>query len=81
MVLRRVIWIREFLLDHMQRVRFGGQLSEEVRVTSVVPQGSPLGPFLFLAYINEIWLNTESTIRQFMDNCVICRKIVNNNDI
>jgi hypothetical protein len=39
-----VIWIREFLLGRTQRVRVGGQLSEEVRVTSGVPQGSVLDP-------------------------------------
>ena len=35
-----VVWIREFLLGCMQRVRVGWQLSEEFRVTSDVPQGS-----------------------------------------
>jgi len=58
-----VIWIREFLLGRTQRVGVGGQLSEEVRVTSGVPQGSGLGPLLFLAYVNDIWRNMESTIR------------------
>ena len=42
-------WVREFFLGHMQRVKVGEQLSEEVRVTSVVLQGSVLVPLLFLA--------------------------------
>jgi hypothetical protein len=41
---RAVVWIRESLLGRTQRVRLGGQLSKEVRVTSGVPQGSVLGP-------------------------------------
>jgi len=61
--------------------RMGGQLSAEVRVTSGVPQGSVLGPLLFLAYVNDIWRNMESTIRLFVDDCVIYRKIINNADM
>jgi hypothetical protein len=59
----------------------GGQLSAEVRVTSGVPQGSVLGPLLFLAYVNDIWRNIESTIRLFADDYVIYRKIINNEDM
>jgi hypothetical protein len=51
---RVVAWIREFLLGRMQRVKIGGQLSEEVRVTSGVPQGSVLGLILFIADVNDI---------------------------
>ena len=78
---RVVVWIREFLLGRTQRVRVGGQLSAEVRVTSGVPQGSVLGPLLFLAYVNDIWRNMESTVRLFADDCIIYRKIINNADM
>jgi hypothetical protein len=64
---RVAVWIREFLLGRTQRVRVGGHLSEEVRVTTGVPQGSVLGPLLFLAYMNDISMNIESTIRLFAD--------------
>jgi len=78
---RVVVWIREFLLGRTQRVRVGRQLSEEVRVTSGVQQGSELGPLLFLAYVNDIWRSIESPIRLYADDCVIYRKIINNEDI
>jgi hypothetical protein len=78
---RVVVWIREFLVGRSQRVRVGGQLSDEVRVTSGVPQGSVLGPLLFLAYVNDIWRNIESKIRLFADDCIVYRKIVNNYDV
>ena len=58
-------------MDRMQRVRLGGQLSGEVREASGVPQGSVLGPLLFLAYVNDIWRNIEPTIGLFADDCVI----------
>jgi hypothetical protein len=66
-----VTWVRELLFGCTQRVRVGGQLSEEFRVTSGVPQWNILGSLLFLAYVNDIWRNTVSTIRLFADDCVI----------
>ena len=72
---RVVEWVREFLLGRTQRVKVGGQLSEEVSIKSGVPQGSVLGPFLFLAYVNDIWRYSESTISLFADDCVIYKKI------
>jgi len=79
--LRVVVWIKEFLLGRSQRVRLDGQLSEEVRVTSGVPQGSISGPLLFLAYVNDIWRNAESNIRLFADDCIIYKKITDSKDI
>jgi hypothetical protein len=56
---RVVVWVREFLLGRSQRIRVGGQLSDEVRVMPGVLQGSTLGPLLLLAYTNDVWWNTE----------------------
>jgi hypothetical protein len=78
---RILVWVREFLVGRTQRVRVEGQLSKEVRVTSCVSQGSILGPLLFLSYVNDIWMNIDSTIRLFADDCIIYRKIVNNTDV
>jgi hypothetical protein len=46
-----------------------------------VPQGSVLGPLLFLAYVNDIWRNIDSNIRLFADDCIIYRKITDSNEI
>jgi hypothetical protein len=70
-----VIWIRAFLLGRTQRVNVGGHLSEEVRVTSGVPRRSVLGPLLFLAYVNDIWINIDSTISLFANDCIIYKEV------
>ena len=77
---RVVVWVREFLVGRTQRVRGGGQLSKEVKVTLGVPQVSVLGPLLFLVYVNDIWRNIDSSIILFADDCIIYRKITNKND-
>jgi hypothetical protein len=79
--LRVVLWAKKFLLGRSQMVRVDGKYSEEVRITSGVSHGSVLGPLLFLAYVNDIWRNTESNIRLFADVCIIYRKINDIGDI
>ena len=74
---RVVIWVREFLVCRTQRVRVGGQLLKEVKVTSCVPQGSVLGPLLLLGYVNDICRNIDSSIRLFADDSIIYKKITN----
>ena len=63
-------WIKEFLTDRRQCVVIEGEKSSQVPVTSGVPQGSVLGPPLFLYYINDIAEKLTSTVRLFADDTV-----------
>jgi len=44
----------------------------------VYRKGAYWVPLLFLAYVNGIWQNIVSTIRLFTDDCVIYKKLINN---
>ena len=73
-------WIANFLQHRKQRVVVGGEHSAWTDVLSGVPQGTVLGPLLFLAYINDLPLNIQSEMRLFADDCVMYRQIVNQFD-
>jgi len=62
-------WIRAWLADRSQRVVIDGISSDPVPVTSGVPQGSRLGPALFLLYINNLPSVLKSAdIKMFADD-------------
>ena len=69
-------WISSFLTNHRQKVILGNAHSSLVDVSSGVPQGTVLGPILFLIYINDLPDYARySAIRLFADDCIIYRPI------
>ena len=67
-------------MQRTQCVVVNGSNSKATSVLSGVPQGTVLGPILFLIHINDISENIESEIRLFADDCVCYREINTIND-
>nr|VZI18958.1 unnamed protein product [Spirometra erinaceieuropaei] len=73
-------WIENFLVGRSQTVRLGGQHSAEVTVTSGIPQGSVLGPILFLIYIDDCIHGLDCKIAMFADDIKLWTVIRNEDD-
>jgi len=69
-----------FLSDRTQRVKLDSFLSDEVKVTSSIVQGSVLGPTLFNCFINQLASRLDSQVRLYADDCLIYRTIKSSAD-
>ena len=61
-------WFHSYLSDRVQRVVLEKQTSSWLKVEAGVPQGSILGPLLFLIYTNDIVSNLKTYIHMFVDD-------------
>ena len=67
-------WISDFLTHRRQAVRFQGSLSDFLAITCGVPQGTKLGPLLFLILINDALLDTPHRMK-YVDDCTIVNSV------
>jgi hypothetical protein len=74
-------WITMFLSHRTQVVKVGNTTSRAIKVTSGVPQGSVLGPLLFLLFINDLTaVVINAGVKIFADDTKIYFKVRNDND-
>ena len=73
-------WISDFLSSRQQRVVVNGVYSDWVPVTSGIPQGSVLGPVLFLVYINDLPDELKCLKKLFADDGKVYSPIRNIQD-
>ena len=73
-------WIKNFLSERKQRVVLNGISSDWTDVISGVPQGSVLGPILFILYVNDLPDKVKSYCKTFADDTKLYKEIDNLKD-
>ena len=74
-------WIKDFLMGRRQRVMIAGEASRWAEVVSGVPQGSVLGPVLFVCYINDMPETISSMIYMYADDTKIAGRVDNEEEV
>jgi ribonuclease P/MRP protein subunit RPP40 len=70
-------WIADFLLGRTQYVEIAGVCSDQARILSGVPQGSVLGPLLFVVYLNDLSSGSQPiSLTKFADDVEVDAQIV-----
>ena len=75
-----LLCIQNFLTIRTQKVVVDGSFSATAHVGSGVPQGTVLGPILFLCYNNDLPSSVLSDVRLFAHNCLLYRPIKSKDD-
>ena len=75
-----VSWIQSFLAHTSHRVAVWVTLSPDLSVTSGVPQGSVLGPTLFLLYMNELTKVVICGVSLYADDTLLYSEVNNDGD-
>ena len=73
-------WIRQFLTRRKIKVVVEGESSDEADVESGVPQGTVLGPLLFLCHLNDLPDAVNAKVRLFADDCLLYKEISSEKD-
>lgn len=69
---RVLTWISKYLSHRCQKTKFNGVISDSLDIDLGVPQGSVLGPLLFIVYVNDIELCVEKcSLNLYADDTVI----------
>ena len=68
-------WVENWLYGRTQRVVLNGHKSSWKSVGSGVPQGSVLGPLLFIIYVNDLELGLKSKVWKFADDTKIASEV------
>ena len=73
-----LLWIKDYLHDRSQRVRVNGAMSSSIKVLSGVPQGSVLGPALFLIFVADVSSIINNCISLYADDTKIFNSLFEN---
>ena len=68
---RTLKWFQSYLTNRTQRTIYKGTRSNSMYISSEVPQGSILGPLLFVAFINDLPSIISSSIELYADDATI----------
>ena len=71
------MWLKDFLSQRYQKVTIDGAHSDWCSVISGVPQGSVLGPLLFIIYINDL----SENIKQYANDTKLCTTVRDNDNL